>query len=235
MLDFLTQYFYLITYGFEIIAAITGIVCFNKFKLTPVKYFIYFLVYVVFVELMGAMFIFYKDFLVIRFLRSLGLRTTSWFNLFWMFGSILFIYFYFFNQLKSKRGKQVIKLASGLFIILMLGHFIVFSNLFFTVHSPFYQLFGAVSTFICIALYLTEFIKSESILNLFRTFGFYASISLLIWWLIITPVLFYDTYNTSLDMDFVFLKRRIFLFANIFMYTCFTIGLIVSKPELKND
>jgi hypothetical protein len=111
----------------------------------------------------------------------------------------------------------------------MLGHFILYFDVFMNTHPKLYQFLGLLATFICIALYFIEFLQSDSILNIFKTFGFYASIGLFLWWLIITPVIFFDFYNTVSDWNFVNLKSLIFLFANIFMYTCFTVGLIVSK------
>ncbi|MCB0447396.1 MAG: hypothetical protein KDD03_07775 [Gelidibacter sp.] len=107
--------------------------------------------------------------------------------------------------------------------------------MFLKTHASFYQLSGALATIFCIALYFIQLLKSDAIVVMFTTFGFYASVGLFVWWLIVTPVLFFDVYNTTSDWDFANLKRRIFLFANIFMYTCFSVGLIISKPQLKND
>jgi len=74
-------------------------------------------------------------------------------------------------------------------------------------------------------------LKSDDLLNLSKSFAVYATFGLFLWWLITTPIIFYETYNTTADWDFANLKRRVFLFANIFMYTCFVLGLIASKPQ----
>lgn len=230
MIEYITQNFNFITYTFELIAALVGLFCFKKYKNYPTKYFIYFLSYIFFVEIIGALLIYTPTILPINLLRSLGFQITIWYNVFWFFGSILFILFYFHSILKLKQFKFSIRVVGFLFSIIMLGHFIIYSDVFKTSHPIRYQFLGLLATFICIAFYFIEFLKSNSILNIFRTFGFYASVGLVLWWLIITPVIFFDFYNTVSDWDFVNLKRRIFLFANIFMYTCFTVGLILSKP-----
>lgn len=231
MLKFLTEYFNFISNGIELVAALTGILCFRKYKSTTTKYFIYFLFYIVFVEAVGVGFYYFKTSPIISFLRSFGIKSVAWFNLFWMFGSVLFVMCYFHSLLKLKSYKILIKITALVFSMLMLGHFYMYPELFLKTHAPFYLLMGAFATSICVVLYFVELLKSDAIIDMFATFGFYASVGLLVWWLIISPVFFYDIYNTTSDWDYVNLKRLIFLFANIFMYTCFSVGLIVSKAK----
>jgi hypothetical protein len=233
MLEFLTSNFNFIIYGFELLAALVGILCLVKFRNTTTQYFIYFLIYVVFVEFIGASLVYFPKFTAVSMIRSIGIRAINWYNLFWFFGSILFVLFYFHSLIKLKPFKVIIKGVSVFFTLIMLVHFILYFEIFMNSHPKIYQFLGLFATFICISLYFIEFLKSDYILHIFKTFGFYASVGLLLWWLIITPVIFFDDYNTVSDWDFANLKRLIFLLANIFMYSCFTIGLIISKP--KND
>ena len=164
-------------------------------------------------------------------IRSIGIRSMNWYNLFWFFGSIVFVLFYFYSLIKLILYKHIIKGVGVVFSIIMIGHFIINNEVFMNSHPKIYQLLGLIATFICISLYFIEFLKSDSILQIFNTFGFYASLGLFLWWLIITPVIFFDNYNTIADWDFVNLKRRIFLFANIFMYSTFIFALLWCKPQ----
>ena len=230
MIEFLAKNFNFITYGFEFLAALTGIICLKKYKYSTTKYFIFFLIYLFFIEVVGASLIYHPDFYPIYLLRSIGFQITNWYNVFWFFGSIVFILYYFHSLLKLKQAKFIIKMVGVLFSVVMLCHFMLHFDIFMTSHPKLYQFLGLLATFICIAFYFIEFLQSDAVLNIFKTFGFYVSIGLLIWWLTITPVIFFDFYNTEADWHFVNLKRLIFLFANIFMYTCFTVGLIISKP-----
>ncbi|WP_161804990.1 hypothetical protein [Lacinutrix mariniflava] len=122
-----------------------------------------------------------------------------------------------------------------IFSVLILGHLFMHPLIFFRENHSFYQLSGAFTLLIACSIYFIELINSEAINNAFKTYSFYALSGVILWWIIITPILFFDAYNTVSDWDFVNLKRRIFVFANIFMYSCFAIGLIVSKPHFKND
>ena len=235
MIEFITKYFNFISYGFELLPAIIGLVVFKKHKHTVTKCFIYFLVYIVFVECVGICFIYFRELGVIQFLRLYGLRSTNWFNAFWMFGSILFILKYYHLLLETKLYKTIIKYTALVFTIIFVLHVIFNFELFLKAHPPIYFILDASVVCICVALYLLELLKSNAVLNMFTSFGLYASTGLFVWWLVITPIIFYDQYNTTADWDFANLKRRVFLFANIFMYTCFAIGLIISKPHLKHD
>ncbi|WP_299888064.1 hypothetical protein [uncultured Lacinutrix sp.] len=235
MLEFITKYFNFISYGFELFAMITALFSIRKYRGTSTIIFVYYIIYVVFVEAIGATFFYYRSFLVTRFLINIGFNSTAWYNLFWMFGSILFMMYYIYNLLNNKKTKIILKAISVLFVLIILGHFFIYPQVFFKEHHAIYQLSGALVMLICVALYLLEFIKSDVISKAFNTFSFYALSALLIWWLLVTPILLFDVYNTDSDWDFVYLKRRVFVFANIFMYTCFAIGLIVSKPKYKNE
>ncbi|XMO85951.1 hypothetical protein AAFN75_14270 [Algibacter sp. AS12] len=230
MIDFLTRNFNFITYALEFLAAFVGLLCIKKYRNTSTRYFIYFLFYIFFVEVIGAMLAYTPNFLPIQLLRKMGVRVYNWYNLLWLYGSIVFVVFYFHAILRRKKLKLVIRVVGVIFSIIMLSHFIFNFEVFLNSRSIFYQIAGLITTFVCIITYFIELTNSDSILNMFKIFSFYASVGLFLWWLIITPVLFFDTYNTESDWDFVNLKRLIFLFANIFMYSCFTLGLIISKP-----
>lgn len=235
MEEFITTNFNFIIYGFELFAALIGILCFNKFKKTKTKYFIYFLIYIFFVEIIGASLIYFPTFPIIKLIRSFGISSINWYNLFWFFGSILFVLFYFHSLIKLKQFKLIIKIVTVLFSLIMLGHFTLYFDVFMISHPKIYQFLGLLATFICISLYFIEFLNSDSILHVFKTFGFYASLGLFVWWLIITPVIFFNNYNTVSDWNFVNLKRQIFLFANILMYSTFAFALVFCKPEIEYE
>ncbi len=231
MIEFLAKNFNYITYSLEFLAALTGIIYLKKYRNSSTKYFIFFLIYIFIVEVLGASLVYYPDFYPVYLIRRMGFQMTNWYNLFWFFGSILFVFYYFHSLLQLNQTKYIIKIVGILFTFIMLGHFMFYFDVFMSSHPKLYQLLGLLATFISIAVYFIEFLKSDSILNIFRTFGFYGSIGLFLWWLIITPVIFFDLYNTEADWHYVNLKRLIFLFANAFMYSIFTFALMYCKPE----
>ena len=234
MLEFFTNNFNHISYAFELLAMITGVFCFKKYRGTTTIIFIFFLIYVVFVDFTGATYFYNINFTPTKYLENIGFNSKAWYNLFWLFGSVLFVLYYVFKVLQKKKSKRTIIILASVFSILILGHFFINPQVFFGEHHSIYQLAGAFTLLIGCSIYFVELVNSEAITYALKTFSLYALSAILLWWLIVTPILFFDAYNTESDWDFANLKRRIFVFANIFMYSCFIIGLIVSKSEIKN-
>ena len=235
MLEFITQNFNFIVYLFEINALIIGVCFLNKGTNKSTKIFVFYLGYIVFVELVAFLLLYLKELAFIDYLIEEGVTSISWFNLFWFYGGIMFTLFYYHSLLTYIMFKRILKIVAVLFSLIMLSHFLIFSKSFFTAHSFLYQISGLIVILICVTLYFIEFLNNENVLNIFHSFSFYVALGLFSWWLIITPVTFFASYNTSADWDFANLKRRIFLFANIFMYTCFAAGFIISKSNTNNE
>jgi hypothetical protein len=230
MEEFLKQYYALITYGVELLAAVTGLLCLKKYKTTAAKYFIYFLVYVFILELLGNYPKALKYIDGAYLIKDTLIETNYWwFNLFGRIGFSLFLSIIFYNILTIKIYKKIIKHTVSILIsIAFLYSFLNFQTIFKTS--------DIVLTFIsliltCLVLYFLEMLQSYKVLNFYNELYFYISSAFLIWYLITTPLIFYQIYFSTADWSFIFLKWQIFLFANVFMYLTFTFALIYCKPE----
>ena len=112
---------------------------------------------------------------------------------------------------------------------------------FFTSFFPIISVLGAIIIFLCTVFYFIETLESDNILSFYKSLNFYISAAIFIWWLIITPIVFYDNYTTyqidifQRDWDYIKIRRLIYLFANICMYLIFTFALIFCTPEIEND
>ena len=110
MEEFLKQYYALITYGVELLAAVTGLLCLKKYKTTAAKYFIYFLVYVFILELLGNYPKALKYIDGAYLIKDTLIETNYWwFNLFGRIGFSLFLSIIFYNILTIKIYKKIIK------------------------------------------------------------------------------------------------------------------------------
>lgn len=220
-------------------AAVTGLLLLKKYKHSAVKYFIYFLVYVVFVELIGS----YPRYLLkINALASLKEVVDNsrfkenywWYTIFWSVGSILFYSFYYQKILNNNSYKRIIKYAGFTFLIISIITIITdIDNFFSTTCSIIIRASGLIVILLCVLFYFMEMLNSDKILNFYRSFNFYVSATILIWWLVTIPLTFYGIYNIKEDMDFVTLRWKVFLFSNIFMYSIFTFALIWCKPQIE--
>ncbi|HLV15181.1 MAG TPA: hypothetical protein VKY41_08375 [Xanthomarina sp.] len=233
---FFIQNYNLITRFFEILAVVTGLWYFKKYRETSAKYFIYFLVYAFLVDFIGAYPDHFNNFKFLNKFQTLIQGTKYqynvwWFTLFWDIGAVLFFAFYYHNILKSTLFKNMVKMLSFLFIGYTVYYLMFHWNDLFIKTLPVICILGGVIILLCVILYFIEMLLSDKVITFYKSLNFYISVAIFIWWLIVTPIVFYDIYNSTADWNFVFLKWQIYLFANIFMYSTFSVGLMVSNSE----
>ena len=171
MEEFLKQYYALITYGVELLAAVTGLLCLKKYKTTAAKYFIYFLVYVFILELLGNYPKALKYIDGAYLIKDTLIETNYWwFNLFGRIGFSLFLSIIFYNILTIKIYKKIIKhTVSILITIAFLYSFLNFQSIFKT--SDIVLTFISLSLILtCLVLYFLEMLQSYKVLNFYNFF-----------------------------------------------------------------
>ena len=208
----------------------------KKYRHTSAKYFIYFLVYVAVLELIGAYPRYLSDYDFLSdikavFKGTLFERNYWWYTIFWGLGSVMFYSFYFMKILNTKFYIKIIKFSSIMFFLSSIIYISTHWSELFNSTMIFIEVFGATIIMLCVILYYIEMLKSDKILMFYKSIHFYICSIILIWRLVTTPVVFYSIYFSLADWDFIFLRWQIFLFANIFMYCSFTIALIWCKPQ----
>tara|TARA_R110002050_G_scaffold100607_2_gene208387 strand:- start:35752 stop:36456 length:705 start_codon:yes stop_codon:yes gene_type:complete len=230
--EFLIHYKSEITRLIEITTAVVGIFFFKKYKDTDAKYFIYFLVYLSIGDFINTYTHYIRNNGVLSFLRGTVFEENYWWStLFWKIGAILFFAFYYNKVLKSPVFKVIIRLSRYTFFVFSILYIIINWKDYFILFFPAISIFGAIIIFLCSVFYFIETLQSDKILSFYKSLNFYISVAIFIWWLIVTPLVFYDIYMSNSDWDFVFLRWEIYLFANIFMYSTFTFALIWCRPQ----
>lgn len=236
MESFLLQNFNLINNGVTFFAAIAGIFCLKKYKNPIVSSFVYFLIYVAVFQFVGNYPAYMIEYEFLKPLKTLvegtGFqRNYWWFNLFWTIGSTLFFSFYFQKILKTKFYKNIVKVSAVIFLLSSIVFIVINTDLFFKSSIPFIALFGAFIIFIYTSLYFFELLKSDRVLTFYKSLNFFICATIFIWWLVTTPVGFFNIYFSKSDWNFVFLRWQIFLFMNIFMYLSFAFAFFWCRPE----
>ena len=234
--DFILKNYSWITHGVEIIAALTGLMHYKKYENTKVKYFIWFLVYVGLLEIIGSYPIWIKKIEVLSQLNKymIGTKYASnywFFSIFWSIGSTLFFTLYFKMQIKKEKFKKILKYGSIAFMIGTLISLAINQNLFSSVRPIFISISGVSLVLLTIVFYLIELLYSDKVLKFHKSINFYIAATLLLWLIITTPLTFYNIYFAAFDWNFVFLKWQIYLFANVFMYLSFTFALLWCNPH----
>jgi hypothetical protein len=236
MSEFIREYHFYLNEGVIILAALVGLLTFKKYKKTVVKYFIYFLVYVVIIELVGfypGIGIYYESFNWISRLTkgTLFEQNYLWYSIFWMMGSAIFISFYFKLILKNERNRIILKYLTYIFILASMVYFAFNYEVYYYSDLMFIRFFGVFIIGISIILYFFEILKSDKIITFHKSINFYIAAVFFLWFLIRTPLSFYQIYYSTADWNFVFLKNDILLFCNMFLYLTFIISLLWCKPQ----
>ena len=232
MEEFLYQHRWVITRVVELTAALTGIILFKKFRFTYARYFIYFLIYLSLGDFINTYSHYTESDEIFGFLKGTVLEENYWWStLFWKVGAIMFFSFYYYKILITKQLKAIIKYIGIIFFIFSVIYILFHWDEYFISFFPAISVFGACIIFICTVFYFIEVLQSDKILTFLRSLNFYISAAIFIWWLIITPIVFYDIYGENRDLTYIQLKKYIYLLANIVMYSTFTFALIFCKPE----
>lgn len=232
VIDFLINNSNNLSLFFEILAAVTGLVLFKKYKNTAAKYFIYFLVYTVVMVIIGRYTYFVKNDGFFSYLDgTLIERNYWWFTLFWDIAAPAFFGFYYSLILKNRVRKKILKMSVIIFIVVSIILILLNLNLYFTSTIKSICVLGALIILQCVFFYFMEILQSQKLLTFHKSLNFYISCAILLLWLIQTPLAFFEQYYRKLDIAYVTLRGFINLFAISFMYITYTIGLLVSKPE----
>ncbi len=231
MEEFLRSNYTLLFLSVEGLAAVIALFCYKKYGQSTAKFFLFFLVYVFFCELLGT----YTHYIIegpLQFLKNTVFEKNHWWvTLFWNIGSVLFFCFFYYRLILNYKFKKLIKwLCIG---FLVLAVFIISTNFNKYFHGMFPSLLiaGGLVVLTCVCLYFYELLQSDKILSFYKSIYFYISTTIFVWWLITTPLIFYNVYFTTADWNFIILKWQIFLFANMFMYLTFSFALLWCKPE----
>ncbi len=242
MEEFFRQNYLILTYSTEILATLTGIICYKKYKFSNAKYFIWFLAYLVICEFLGGYTRFVRDDRFLNFLKgSLIEKNYWWSTLYWKVGAIMFFAFYYRKIIRTKSFNEILKYVSYSFFAFSMIYILWHWQEFFVSFFPILSVLGSIVVFLCSVFYFIEVLQSDNILTFYKSLNFYISAAIFIWWLIITPIVFYDNYTAYevdvyvRDWDYIELRKLIYLSSNIFMYSTFTFALIFCKPQLKND
>ncbi|MCX7549825.1 hypothetical protein [Xanthomarina sp. F2636L] len=234
MKDFLLVNYSNVNLAVVFIAAITGLLVFNNYKHTAVKYFIYFLFYVLAAEVLGFYGWFLNYFDLFYLIENTQIKFNFWWiTLTWYIGSAVFLVWYYRKVLQTDFLKLLLKYAVFLFLIISLVTIAFNFSQFFNGTYKIIRI-GHMSLIMLSAIfYLYEMLRSNNVLKFHKDIHFYISAILLIWLFMTMPLVHFVCGNADTDPVQAELKWMIMLYAKMFMYLSFALALIALKP--KND
>lgn len=238
MKEFIYENYFLFSTSVEFLAALCAFLYLRKYKNTDVTYFLYFLIAIAVLDLLSNYTHFVRPNEFLESLIGTKFEKNFWFsNLYWSIGSILFYSFYYQKILNTALFKKILKIVSIIFFFTAVVYIKIHLAKFFNEILLFLDVVGAIIIFCCCFFYFIEILMSDKVLIFYKTIDFYITATIFIWWLIITPLSFYNNYyvyevgKSYNDLDFVFLRFIIYLLSNTFMYVTFTFAIIYCKPE----
>ncbi len=172
-------------------AAVTGILLYKRYSHTVARYFIWFLVYVALLELIGFYPVYFAKYDLLHIIKDTIFEDNYWYyTVFWSVGSVLFFVFYYHEVLRYNPYKATLKYGGFLFLISAIMYILTHIESFFSSQLVFITIFGLCLILLSVVFYFIEILLTNRILTFYRSLNFYISATLLIWWLVTTPLFF---------------------------------------------
>jgi len=230
------MYSIVITNVFELLAAITGTLYLQKYREdVSSRYFVYFLWFTVFVELFfGWLSICVEKFDFFSPLNDTVFRQNDWIYNVYDIVSFIFFSYIFIRLYENVNFKKVSILTSSLFILFAIIN-AAFSNEFYDGIVSLNFIFGSILILFLVILYFFQLLMSDKILDFYKMMTFYISVGVLVYHLTTTPIFIYWKYfSNSFSPKFVEIRQIIITIANIFVYTCYTLGFWICLKKNKS-
>lgn len=198
----------------EVAAGIVGIIKFSKFRNSHWKWFIYYLVFIAISELLC------------RFAFSYFPNFRTYYYDFFVI-PIEFLFLYWLYSYKSLQRKKLFWVCSGIYILSLFPFFIFEGS---QVVNSFNYIVGTFLLSLMIILEYNKQIKTDDILSFRENMMFYINMAV---GLLYVGTLPFFAFQDLLAKDKVILLNyyALFIFANITMYTLFSIALLWGKPN----
>lgn len=202
----------------ELITGVVGLICFKKYSNTFLKYFLYVLWLVILVE-----------FTISILKHNYEIKPNHF--IYNVLTSLQYVYYFmlYYRMISKPAYKKWVKGFLIVFIASVIVNFLWFQKLDVTAafHSYTFTV-GAILLIVTIGLFLVEILYSEKVLYFKRYLMFWISVGLFVFYTGIIPfVLSINFLPALLSSDSLAIN---FFTLNFLMYTCFTVGFILSRP-----
>jgi hypothetical protein len=204
----------------ELLAGITGVICYYKKQNTTWFTFAVFLISLYCMEQLGSWFI----------IKEMYVQNTYLYK--WIVIPALFtMYHIVYFSISTKKIRPLVIMSAILFLL-----FALFENIFWS-KAHFYSIsltlsYGCLSVLLLSLSYFYQLLKSDQILHFKHSMPFWFCLGLLIFYLGGFPYLtFFNSMSIAKNQGIAQIYRCIFISLNWIMYLLFTIGFIWSKPK----
>lgn len=224
-------------YLLEIGAAVAGTVYLSR-RRSPVPYaklLVGYLWLVVVVEIVGfyPTYNYFTDFSEMAFVRGTAFEKNYWLYNSYNIIKFAIFYIFFIGQLQSKKSINFFKWITALFVVTAVLN-LISTNVFFYRSAAYTYIAGSIILMIIIFVYYFELLKSDRILEFYKSLAFYISVGLLLWHVTITPLFIYNKYFTIASPEFLSLHSIVLKASNVFLYGVYISAFIICSSNNKS-
>lgn len=222
----------------EFIAVIAGVFYLKK---TPAatkasKLFVKYLILTLVVELIAtyAVIGYFSDYKYFSFIKGTDYVRNNWlYNIFTPI-SVSFLTYFFISQTKKERLLKITYKVIALYLLGVIAYYFFYVT-FFTSYSIYTELIGCLLVLTSIVIFFFEVLRSDLILNIKKMLALYIAVGVFLFQLCTTPIFLLSDYFRTSTGNYLFIELQInvVLFANIFMYSCFTLGFLICSRKKK--
>jgi hypothetical protein len=205
---------------FELLAGLTGVVCYFKKRQSIWFAFAVFLICLFGFETLGHFFGTHKMYKYNTIMYK------------WIVVPLIFLVYHLcYHRILLKKYKPIVIISFCIFATLaLLENLFLAGKHYFSI--SFTIGYGSIAISFFSLIFFNQLVKGDDILNFKNLMPFWFCLALLLFWVGSLPDLFFiNTFGDNIKTALAIAYRWIFIFLNYIMYLLFTIGFICSKPK----
>lgn len=211
----------------ELVAALTGSFYWLKTADDSIRPFVWYLWFIVFVETL-AMYPYLYDIMdnsIINSIENSKFRRNSWLYNLYNPVTVFLIGRFMISNTNTTFSHRIIKYLVFCYALFCLGFFLIRGD-FFEMGIPYDSVISTFVIFIMVMLYLRELMKSNDILNFYKSPVFYVTIALLLWYICLTPLFIFNAFYLKINKEFISFRSSFLDTSNIILYSWYTFAFL---------
>ena len=213
----------------ELLAALAASYYMVRTKDTSVRYFVYYLWFIVFVETLAMYPLLYNltDDAFIQKIADSKFRDNHWLYSLYNPIAVFFIGRFLIDNTKKIVSHRIIRSLSLGYLIFAVCYFL-YTGTFFERSIPYDWVVSTFIIFIMVVIYLRELMNSQRILSFYKSPILMVLIVLLLWYICITPLLIYETHFVVSNQTFIDFYRVFLDSSNFILYSWYIFAFLFS-------
>ncbi|WP_339756374.1 hypothetical protein [uncultured Winogradskyella sp.] len=211
----------------ELGAALSASFYWLKTKENAIRPFVWYLWFIVFIETL-AMYPFLYEILDNSIINNI--KNSQFYRNTWLYNTydpivVFLIGKFMISNTNTLFSHRIIKSLVLGFIIFWLVYFLFVANYFEAV-LPYDFVISTFVIFIMVMLYLRELLKSNELMNFYKSPVFYVIIALMLWYICLTPLFIFNAFHLKVNEEFLSFRKIFLNTSNIILYSWYIFAFL---------